>query len=481
MRKGRAMSVRTDRVRLWVAGLLILPTLAAAQSWPEPPAVPNAFTAAQLEAAAKLETGPSCRPGRDTIYCTDPEVQAYRQRLHEAVAAALARMPDTEGRRDIAPSSVDLFHRSLNFCRRAAESACFNNPEGLREEYPALSDLPEIAGDACTPLAEKACTIVRLTERIAEWNARNTEADAAPVVAFHDPGFDCTDTRIGVALQTICGDAELSTLHRSMVAQIVALRQRDDARLLPPDHRRVLGDLRRETWDCRTDKDCIRRAIAQRVVDIAAASNALAEAVQLSALQAEEEVKRREAEELQREAEFQLRVQNVLPEAMRAFPPESMLRHIVLQEFAAADQIARRIAVEIWEADFARTVRILAPGMSDSLREAAISNRKNIALAAYALTRYELLGACGDQVTTITRLVSERQVSRNIYNVIISDIPAQYSSVDTPVNFARFVENTNFERGGRYFSSEVDAMGSCDTELLILLEESLLAYARWRP
>lgn len=265
-----------------------------------------------------------------------------------------------------------------------------------------------------------------------------------------------------------------------MLTQIAALRERDDARLLPTDQRRVLGDLRRETWDCQTDKDCIRRAIVQRVVDVAAASNALAEAVQLAALQAEAEEQSRVAEAMRLEAEAELRVQNVAPEAMRAFPPGSMLLHVILGNFAEADRVAARIAEDITGAAF-RMVVPLSPDVADTLRAGVIDNRKNIALAVYGLTRYERLGACGDQVVTITRQVSERQITRNIYNVTISDIPAQFSRVDVPVNFARFVENTNFVRGGGHFSSEVDAIGVCDSDLREVLEERLFAYARWRP
>ncbi len=477
------MKQRINQACFWAAALLTLPTLALAQSWPEPPEVSGAFTEGHLEEAVKLEPGPLCSPTRQPIECTDAEVQAYQERLHEAIAAALARMPDTEGRWDIAPSSLQLFGGRMAGCRRDGVRACSSNQADLREKYPALANMPDLDVDICAPIAEKACKIANLSERIVEWNARNTEKDAAPVTVFHDPGFDCTNSRNPAALMTICGDANLSKLHRMVVEKNASLREIGDLSLLPPEYR-ALGDLRRETFDCRDSKDCIRPILAQRIADLDAASITLTEAVQLAEQQevqkAEEDAQRREAEVAQREAEIQLRVQNLLPEAREAFPPQSFLHQILMQNFAAADQIAQDMALEIWDADFAGTVRILAPGMSDTLRQAAINNRKNLVLAAYGLTRYERLGACGDQITIVERLVSERQVSRNIYNVIISDIPAQYSRVDTPVNFARFVENTIFERGGRYFSSEVDAIGACDSDLRLFLEESLFSYARWR-
>lgn len=219
-----------------------MPTLSAAQSWPEPPQVAGAFTAAQLEAAAKLEPGPVCLPTRQPIECTDPDLQSYQQRLHEAIAAAFDRMPDAEGRRDIAPSSLLLFGGRMASCRSDAVRACVNNPAGLREMYPAIANLPDLAVDACTPLAEKACKISNLSERIAEWNARNTEADAAPVVALHDPGFDCTCSMISIALKTVCGDADLSALHRAMVNQIRTLRESGDMRQIPHEKSEVLSD-----------------------------------------------------------------------------------------------------------------------------------------------------------------------------------------------------------------------------------------------
>lgn len=197
------------------------------------------------------------------------------------------------------------------------------------------------------------------------------------------------------------------------------------------------------------------------------------------ALAAEAEIMRREAEKLANEALYARQVIAAQELARKKFPPESMLLHIIQDDFQQADRVARQIATELFDADFASTVRLLAPAMADQMRSAAINNRRNLTIGAYALTRYQDLGSCGDRVITITKQRSDRQVTRNAYNAIISDIPAQYLRIESPEGFAHFVENTHFHRGGRYFRIEVEAIGECDTDLRRILERKILEFAYW--
>ncbi|QIB65411.1 hypothetical protein [Kineobactrum salinum] len=258
-------------VRRYLCGLLATCTLSAsvgagAQTWPDPPEVNGAYTANHMVRAKQLESALHCN--RENVYCSDPLVQRYKQRLLEAVAAAIGRMPNIDGRRDIAPSRVNVFHSNILACARNAEMACLKRANQVRDQYALLADFPadSVAGDACKPAVEKACTIELLSGRIDEWNKRNTEQDDNPVLALQDPGFDCLRGRRSAAMNTICRDADLSALHRDMVGQLNSVLAHANVREVPKDQAEILTDhyWHTATYRCDIDKQCIRAAIADR-------------------------------------------------------------------------------------------------------------------------------------------------------------------------------------------------------------------------
>ncbi|GAA3956794.1 hypothetical protein [Allohahella marinimesophila] len=241
-----------------------------AQEWPAPPPVNGTFDAGHMAKAKSLETALSCH--RDNIYCSDALVQDFKQRLLESAAAALNRMPDVEGRRDIAPSSLNLFHQNLLACNREAVVECSSRADKVQDKYDVLTTFPagSVQGDSCQPAVEKACTISLLTERIEAWNKRNTEEDSNPVLASNDPGFDCK-RRLSAAMQTVCRDAELSALHREMLERLNSLPKKFDRNKLSRERAEVLTDHYWHTasYRCQDDKTCIRAKIEERIQDIA--------------------------------------------------------------------------------------------------------------------------------------------------------------------------------------------------------------------
>lgn len=256
-------------VTVWV---MVLPVMGHAQTWPDPPEVNGAFSADDLARAVQIESELSCH--RDMLYCSDPEVQEFRRRLQEVAAAALTRMPDIEQRHDVVPSSVNVFHQNLLRCRgHYPLNVCSRSSERIRGSHETLADFPEasLEGDACAATVEKACLLDLLSDRIAAWNRRNTEDDENPVVALHDPGFDCLRGQRSAAMHTICRNGELSALHRVMLENLAALPAEVDPRMLPRERAEVLSDSYwyRATYDCQTDTVCIRDRIEQRIRDIA--------------------------------------------------------------------------------------------------------------------------------------------------------------------------------------------------------------------
>ena len=215
-------------VTVWV---MVLPVMGYAQTWPDPPEVNGAFSADDLARAVQIESELSCH--RDMLYCSDPEVQEFRRRLQEVAAAALTRMPDIEQRHDVVPSSVNVFHQNLLRCRgHYPLNLCSRSSERIRGSHETLADFPQtiLEGDACAATVEKACLLDLLSDRIAAWNRRNTEDDENPVVALHDPGFDCLRGQRSAAMHTICRNGELSALHRVMLENLAALPAEVDPR-----------------------------------------------------------------------------------------------------------------------------------------------------------------------------------------------------------------------------------------------------------
>jgi hypothetical protein len=341
-------------LRRYICGMLSALALsvaasAGAQEWPEPPEVNGSYHSGDLEKAKKVETFLSCN--RDNIYCSDPLAQKYKQRLLESAAAAISRMPDVEGRLDmapslIAPSHTAAFHQSVLRCGRNAEMMCFSVAKGAKgayKSYDLLSNVPAevFTGDTCKPVVEKACTIGLLSERIDAWNKRNTEEDSNPVLALHDPGFNCLRIN-SAAMQTVCRDGELSALHRKMLEQLSLLSGKTSLSELPHDRAQVLSDSYwyTSTYGCHNDKKCIQAKIEERIADIAEIATELdAVSLQTAAREAELEAERRLEEIAARREHLSDLMGGVVDDA--TMPPTSSFRQFEdFREYQRAIKIA---------------------------------------------------------------------------------------------------------------------------------------------
>ncbi|MHA7924371.1 MAG: lysozyme inhibitor LprI family protein [Marinobacter sp.] len=275
------------------------------------------YNTGDLETAKTFETFLPCP--RDNIYCSDPLIQDYKQILLEAAAAAISRMPDVEGRRDVAPGSISLFHQSLLRCNREAVRECSRRAGSVQEKYDLLSNFPaeSISGDACEPNVEKACNIALLTDRIDAWNKRNTQADTKPVLALHDPGFNCL-RRQSAAMNTVCRDAELSALHRDMLAHLNSLPEKIDRDELPRDQAKILTDSywHTATYGCHDNKECLRSKIEQRIADINEISGTMElVAAEMTERELELEAQRRLEDIRARRAQLSGRMEAILNDA----------------------------------------------------------------------------------------------------------------------------------------------------------------------
>ncbi|WP_346796814.1 hypothetical protein R5M92_15245 [Halomonas sp. Bachu 37] len=205
------------------AGGILLASMATAQELPPPVDFMGTFSPSDLAEARKHVYEFHCQARDTSAYCTDPALILRRERLIEAAAAAIARMPDISGRRDIQPKGFWAFS---------------SNIVGCRDDRPCVARL--------------------LDEYTAAWNARNTAVDPDPVAAFYDPGYDCTTRQIE-AKQVICRDPSLADKYRDMLDLVESVTKAVDTRQLAPEDRTVLADHYWHTtlYPCRNDKACI--------------------------------------------------------------------------------------------------------------------------------------------------------------------------------------------------------------------------------
>tara|TARA_R110001606_G_scaffold363240_1_gene517215 strand:+ start:1620 stop:3476 length:1857 start_codon:yes stop_codon:yes gene_type:complete len=219
------------------AGGILIASMATAQELPPPLDVNGTFSPSDLEKARKHVYEFHCQTRDTSAYCTDPDLILRRERLIEAAAAAIARMPNIEGRRDIKPGGFRAFA---------------NNIVGCRDNRPCAAKL--------------------LDEYTTEWNARNTADDPEPIVEFFNPGYDCTKQNIAPK-KVICGDSELARRHRDMLALVQDVTKAVDTRQLDPEDREVLADHFWHTalYPCGKDKECISEQLEQGVARINAA------------------------------------------------------------------------------------------------------------------------------------------------------------------------------------------------------------------
>lgn len=290
-----AVSVR--RLFIMAAACVVFsPINAYSQTWPEPPEVNGAFDLQNLEMAESLETPLDCEGDGNEIYCTDPTILEYRQRLLESRSAAYSRTPNSNEEPLIVPAPLSAFHTHLQVCGNElfTSTMCLQPAAQIRADYWALVDFPDesLAGAACAPTLETACVVQHLSNRIVAWNHHNATPHGESGLA-QDPGFDCSRRRHIAAKQLICRDPELSARHRVMVEALAALPADVNRHNLPRDRAEILTDYYWHTtiYDCQTDWSCIRGKIEQRIGDIADISG---------------EMESLAAEEAEREAEIEL-------------------------------------------------------------------------------------------------------------------------------------------------------------------------------
>ena len=236
--------------------------------------------------------------------------------------------------------------------------------------------------------------------------------------------------------------------------------------------------------NCRGDLACLAdRTDLDRLLGVQREAEAARAAAVARA--AEEERERAVAEERRIAAERRLAEQRAaFVERLERYnidgllPEGSKLRPILFGRFATFDrQTALPLAKEV--ADGFRGAVALFGGeyMASTLDSRARDNRRNLVLAAYGLTRKEVLGYCGDRKVQVYRRSTPGSELRTLGGITIQRQEGVDIYTEVPAPFARFVKGAHFESGTDHFRAEISRFGSCDHPVRRVLEHNLIAYA----
>lgn len=187
------------------------------------------------------------------------------------------------------------------------------------------------------------------------------------------------------------------------------------------------------------------------------------------------------AEGKRRKASTQAKIEAAEAQARRVFRSNSLIRRVLLGEFKAADEIAVRLVDDYFSKNYSGFSALVGEGTIDSLRSAAIANRRNLIVTAYGRTRFEVLGNCGEPYERISVQLTEDKVFKNIYGVVVRTIPGKVVRYNLPTRFARYAGASDFEASSSYFESDVFAITDCESYLRTHLENQMLEYAAWKP
>lgn len=248
-----------------------------------------------------------------------------------------------------------------------------------------------------------------------------------------------------------------------------------------------------ETWAskrearCRDNLDCLADpADIDRLV--AVQRDAAAKRAEATALAEQREREAKEAELARAEAERQRETQRAAYIASlaaydidRILPEGSHLRPVLFGELDQFDEdTALPFANDIARGAGAAATFFAGEGMGASIRSGITENRRNLVVAAYALTRKEVLGYCGDRKVEVYRRSTPGRELRTLGGATLQRFSGTDIYVGVPAPFARFVEASHFESGVDLFRSEITAFGGCDNPVRKVLEHNLRAYASGR-
>ncbi|WP_371061138.1 hypothetical protein [Rhodosalinus sp. 5P4] len=158
-------------------------------------------------------------------------------------------------------------------------------------------------------------------------------------------------------------------------------------------------------------------------------------------------------------------------------PEGSHLRPILFGRFTIFDRRTARPFAEALGASARDSAAFYGmEGLGMGLESGAIENRRNLIVAAYALTRKEELGFCGDpSVDVYRRTVPGSEFT--IGGAVVQRYAPAEVYVSVPAPFARFVEASPFEAGDDLLRRDVRRLATCRSPVRQVLEHNLIAYA----
>lgn len=338
---------------------------------------------------------------------------------------------------------------------------------------------------------DKACLISEMEKRAAALRAAAGKPADEPLVnpdaaTALEAGQDAEEDRLRQAAKDI-RDAYAAEWEKTR------------ALLAPPDDPEFVEPLflwrnpDPETWAskrearCRGDLACLadpadldRLVAAQRDAE-AKQAEATALAEERAREEQEAEVARLEAER-RHEAQRAAYIESLATyDVDRILPEGSHLRPVLFGDLELFDEsTALPFARELADGFSSAASFFVGEGLGASVSRGVIENRRNLVLAAYGLTRKEILGYCGDRKVDVYRRTTPGSELRTLGGVTLQRFEGAEIYTGVPAPFANFVKASHFESGVDLFRDEITALGDCDSPVRQVLEHNLIAYGRDR-
>lgn len=314
--------------------------------------------------------------------------------------------------------------------------------------------------------ADKACLISEMEERakalrVAAGKPADMPLVSPDAVATLEAGQEAEEDRLRQAARDI-GEAYSVEWEKAR------------ALLAPPDDPDFVEPLflwrnpAPETWAskrdgrCRDDLACLAdRADIDRLVAVQRdAEWRRAEATALAEKRAREdrvaEIARAEAERRREEQRATYIASLGAYDIDRILPEGSHLRPVLFGDLDLFDEsTALPFAREIAGGFGSAATLFVGEGMGASVSRGIMENRRNLVLAAYGLTRREVLGYCGDRKVEVYRRTTPGSEVRTLGGATLQRFEGVEVYTGVPAPFARFVKASHFERGVDLFRTEI--------------------------
>lgn len=188
-----------------------------------------------------------------------------------------------------------------------------------------------------------------------------------------------------------------------------------------------------------------------------------------------------QAERERQQKNMQETIESATVEARTRLASGSLLNHVFFKEFHAADTIAASVVNEFFSQYYGGFSAFVGDEVIENLRKRLVANRRALIVSAYGRTRVETLGNCGEPVERVSVRLTNDQVSKNIYGIVIRSSPGTVISYYVPVKFSPYAREAVFATEIRYFSGDLRDIMTCESDLRTVLENRMIEFADWQP